>query len=85
MKKSESAIGFSGHQTFPFRYGWLEKGVRGVVQSSHVFNDPDALVVLGVGRNMVDSIRYWCLVTQLIKSSEEAVRRYHGQGAAAIG
>ena len=38
---------FSGHQTFVFRYGWLEKGVRGVNECSA------RLVVLGdaVGRN----------------------------------
>jgi len=57
---------FSGHQTFVFRYGWLEKGVRGVAECPTIFSEEDALVRLGVGKNMVESIRHWCQVTQLV-------------------
>lgn len=62
---------FSGHQTFAFRYGWLEKGVRGVLEYPDLFKREDALVLLGVGKNMVESIRHWCTVTQLIKEGNE--------------
>ncbi|MBU4270790.1 MAG: DUF4007 family protein [Planctomycetes bacterium] len=58
---------FSGHQTFVFRHGWLEKGVRAVDQCPGVFLQENALVRLGVGKNMVESIKHWCLVTQLIE------------------
>lgn len=58
---------FSGHQTFAFRYGWLEKGVRGMLDKKDLFFRDDALVLLGVGKNMVESIRHWCTVTQLIE------------------
>ena len=50
---------FSGHQTFPFRYAWPWKGVHAVSQDSGVFRRPDALARLGVGKNMVASIRHW--------------------------
>jgi len=58
---------FAGHQTFAFRHGWLEKGVRGVQECPTLFLEEDALVRLGVGKNMVSSIRHWCTVTQLIE------------------
>ena len=58
---------FSGHQTFPFRYTWLKKGVDAVAEDPTVFSSEDASVTLGVGKNMVDSIRYWCRVSRLIK------------------
>ena len=58
---------FSGHQTFPFRYTWLKKGVDAVIKNSNVFTDEDAPVTLGVGKNMVRSIRHWCLAADLIK------------------
>jgi len=58
---------FSGHQTFAFRYGWIEKGVREVDRHSDIFSRENALVALGVGKNMVSSIRHWCEVTQLIQ------------------
>ena len=67
MKKHK----FSGHQTFAFRYGWLEKGVTGLLEHPDLFFREDALVVLGVGKNMVESIRHWCTVTQVIKESAE--------------
>lgn len=58
---------FSGHQTFAFRYGWLEKGIREVQRCPTAFSKRDALVRLGVGKNMVSSIKHWCLVTQLVE------------------
>ncbi len=52
----------SGHQTFAFRYGWLEKGYAFLL-SDKQFSDEDAIVDLGVGKNMVESIKYWCEMT----------------------
>ena len=59
---------FSGHQTFVIRYGWIEKGYR-FVKSGLNFNSDDAIVDLGVGKNMVESIRYWGEMTGLIEDS----------------
>lgn len=56
---------FSGHQTFPFRYAWLPKGIRGLEHDPKLFSKPDAMVTLGVGKNMVDSIRFWCSALKL--------------------
>ena len=58
---------FSGHETFPFRYAWLKKGVDGVSENPTIFFDDDATITLGVGKNMVRSIHHWCQVTGLIK------------------
>ena len=63
---------FSGHQTFVARNGWLEKGVELVAENPHGFLDDSAVVVLGVGKNMVESIKYWCLQTGLIKDGQES-------------
>ena len=52
---------FSGHQTFVFRYGWLEKGARLIQKNPHGFLDDNVLIQLGVGKNMVESIKYWCI------------------------
>ena len=59
---------FSGHQTFPFRYTWLKKGVDAVTEDPTVFSSKNASVTLGVGKNMVSSIRHWCNVARLIKA-----------------
>ena len=49
---------FSGHESFPCRSLWLKKGYDFVVAGNN-FNSPEAVVGLGVGKNMVASIRFW--------------------------
>ena len=55
---------FSGHETFPCRNLWLKKGYDFVVQGKN-FSNPDAVIDLGVGKNMVASIRYWLRVFKI--------------------
>ena len=68
---------FSGHETFPFRYPWLKKGYDAVFSDAGVFTRDDAITTLGVGKNMVRSIRHWCLVAGVIEEfqPEPSVRR----------
>ena len=61
---------FSGHQTFVARNGWLEKGVRLVQGDPEGFLADDVVVRLGVGKNMVESIKYWCLQTGVIEDAD---------------
>ncbi len=56
------------HETFTPRYGWLKKGFDAVIVDGNVFKAPDAIETLGVGKNMVRSIRFWCQAFKLIKS-----------------
>jgi hypothetical protein len=51
---------FARHETFHPRFGWLKKGYDAAVKNSDIFLEDDAAVILGVGKNMVRSIRYWC-------------------------
>ena len=56
---------FSGHETFPLRYGWLKKAfdeIRATEEQSEnksVFSRDDSIARFGVGKNMVSSIRHW--------------------------
>jgi hypothetical protein len=63
---------FGRHETFPFRYGWLKKGMDAVAQDPTIFAQDDALVVLGVGKNMVRSIRHWCLSMNLVQEGAKS-------------
>ena len=49
---------FSGHESFPCKSLWLKKGYDYVVGGND-FNSPEAVIGLGVGKNMVASIRFW--------------------------
>lgn len=51
---------FSGHETFAFRYAWLPKAYRLLQRDPVAFSDEDsAMVELGLGKNMVRSLRFW--------------------------
>lgn len=61
MTASENKYVFSGHESFPCKTLWLKKGYDFVVNQNN-FNNADAVIKLGVGKNMVSSIRYWLRV-----------------------
>ena len=52
---------FSRHETFHPRYLWLKKGFDKASEDSEVFTRANATTILGVGKNMVKAIRYWCI------------------------
>jgi hypothetical protein len=49
---------FTGHDTFHCRSFWLKKGVD-FLEDKGDFGADDAVLKLGVGKNMVSSINYW--------------------------
>lgn len=49
---------FSGHESFQCRTLWLKKGYDFISQGKK-FTVPDAVVDLGVGKNMVSAIGFW--------------------------
>ena len=63
---------FSGHETFPLRYGWLKKAFDRVSETedrqnnrSACWNDA-AIARFGVGKNMVASMRHWAKATRVV-------------------
>lgn len=66
---------FGRHETFPPRYGWLRKAVEATLADPRVFGADDATVRLGVGKNMVRSIRYWGLAFGVIEEVPDPQRR----------
>lgn len=60
---------YSGHESFACKSLWLKKGYD-FINGKNNFNAPDAVVQLGVGKNMVASIRYWMKVFGLTNNDE---------------
>jgi len=58
---------FRAHDTFFIRKGWLSKGMKNVEAASDVFisKENNPMDVLGIGANMVKSLRYWLMATGL--------------------
>ncbi|MFW1678285.1 DUF4007 family protein [Pontibacter sp. JAM-7] len=69
MQLTPETTAFGRHETFALRYGWLTKGFLALKADCSVFESDEATVQLGVGKNMVASIRYWLRACQLIEVS----------------
>lgn len=61
---------FSGHETFTLRHAWLPKAVRYIREQPDLFQSEEAMVTLGVGKNMVRSIRHWALATGVLSEGD---------------
>lgn len=59
---------FARHETFHPRFGWIKKGFDTAVKNERIFLAEDAPVQLGVGKNMVKSIRYWCSAFKILEN-----------------
>jgi hypothetical protein len=66
---------FARHETFQPRYGWVKKAVDAATKDPNLFNAEDAVVELGVGKNMVRSIRFWGLAFQVLAPTKEVSSR----------
>lgn len=67
MQLSEAAEPvFARHETFHPRYGWFRKAYVAATRDPYVFASEDAPVRLGVGKNMVRSIRFWGLAAKVV-------------------
>jgi hypothetical protein len=74
---------FARHETFHPRFGWIKKGFDAAKEDSGVFLADDATVQLGVGKNMVRSIRYWCKAFKVLENDSptefgEKLLGHHG-------
>jgi hypothetical protein len=61
---------FSGHESFQCRQLWLKKGFE-FVNAGKSFTAEDAVCELGVGKNMVTSIKYWLKAFNIISLQDE--------------
>lgn len=63
---------FSGHETFPLRYGWLKKAFDRVEETKDLPENrvacwgDDAIARFGIGKNMVASMRHWAKAARVV-------------------
>lgn len=67
---------FARHETFHPRFGWLKKGFDKTKEDNKIFSSENASISLGVGKNMVKAIKYWCLVFKIVEEQREGNNFY---------
>ncbi len=75
MNLNRKKTTFGRHESFALRYGWLTKGYNAYVDGVS-FGD-DATVELGVGRNMVNAIKYWLKASQVVGADDQLTALGH--------
>ena len=76
---------FSGHETFPLRYGWLKKAYDEVIafegegDNRSIFTRDDAIARFGVGKNMVSAIRHWATAVEVLVDDPDTGRIVPGE------
>lgn len=63
---------FARHETFAPRFGWLHKAYMQVKDDQGAFLAEDAPVLFGVGKNMVNAMRYWSRAFKLTREHSPA-------------
>ena len=69
MELNPSKVSFGRNETFGLRYSWLNKGLKELKKEEDIFSSSRAPLILGVGKNMVNSIKYWLNAYQIIDFS----------------
>lgn len=61
-------MAYARHQSFYLRDKWTSKGLKSVTSDSRFFYDPESFEKIGLGKNMVQSLRFWLSAMNLIES-----------------
>ena len=61
---------YGRHQTFTPRYTWLKSAYDAIVVDPLIFTTPGAHRILGVGKNMARSMRFWLQAAGLTRETD---------------
>ena len=70
MNLNPNKTSFGRNETFNLRYSWLNKGLKEFNNNKDIFSAKEAPLILGVGKNMVNSIKYWLNAYQVIDATQ---------------
>jgi Protein of unknown function (DUF4007) len=59
-------MGYGQHQSFYLRDRWLPKAIKEISNDERFFYDKQAFEKIGLGKNMVQSLRYWAVATNVV-------------------
>ena len=68
LADSTVKLQFAGHETFPLRLLWLKKAFDATTYGATrgTFQEPSAIAMFGVGRNMAISMRHWAIAADML-------------------
>jgi hypothetical protein len=70
-------MAYARHQSFYFREKWLSKGLTAVHNFERFFYDDSSFEKIGLGKNMVEALKYWLISFNVIEEvNDEGPKRH---------
>lgn len=66
-------MSFGQHQSFYLRERWLSKGLKELNIKREFFSDKENFEKIGLGKNMVSSLRFWMGATNVISEKDKEI------------
>ena len=70
-------MAYARHQSFYLRDRWISKGLTSVSKNPRFFYEDDAAEQIGLGKNMLQSLRFWLNAMNLIKEEKVNQKTVH--------
>lgn len=67
----DKKIKLKGHESFSIREGWITKGIFEIKNNPKLFSEKNPTDILGMGTNMVKSLKYWMLTAGIIYETKK--------------
>lgn len=66
-------IKFKKNESFYIREGWFEKAINSIAENDelNVFSGDNGVKILGIGSNMVKSLKYWLEAANIIENTKK--------------
>lgn len=68
--KERFFVGFGQHQSFYLRIYWLRKALQQLKVNNRFFYNKDASELIGLGNNMVNSLKHWIVATNICETDK---------------
>lgn len=75
--KEVNWMAYARHQSFYIRDKWFSKGLRAVDQDCRFFFNDNAFETIGLGKNMVESLKYWLFAFNVLEERTEEGLKGH--------
>ena len=70
-------MSYARHQTFHIRSGWLAKALEELGKDCRLFSKKDASIRVGIGKNMVQALRFWVEAVGLV--NQKPLKKLNGK------
>lgn len=67
-------MSFARHQSFYIRANWFAKAIEQLRGDSKALSSKDSAANLGIGKNMVESLRFWLVASGLATSGRDGMK-----------